>query len=226
VSAPAAALFDMDGLAVDSEPVWTVAEEELARHLGGTWEPELKAAVVGTRLPVAVPTILRWYGVDATPQAVERTSAWLLDRMAALLASEVAVLPGVRELLAALRAEGVPTGLVSSSYRLLVDAVLQHGLGPFDVVLAGDEVVHGKPDPEPYLTAAARLGVDPAGCVVLEDSPAGIASGEAAGCAVVAVPSVAGVLVEPGPRRLVVPSMRGVTVQDLGRLAWSGRTAA
>ena len=81
--------------------------------------------------------------------------------------------------------------------------------------MAGDEVVHAKPAPEPYLTAAARLGVNPARCVVLEDSPAGIASGEAAGCAVVAVPSVAGVQVGERSRRLVVPSLVGVTVGQL-----------
>ena len=215
---PAAVLFDMDGLLVDTEPVWTVAEEELAAELGGTFTPELKAAIVGTRLEVAVPTILRWYGGATDDETVARTSDWLLTRMVALFAARPVVLPGVEDLLAALAVAGVPTALVSSSYRVLVDAVLSHGIGPFDVTLAGDEVTHGKPDPEPYLTAADRLGVDPAWCVVLEDSPSGVASGEAAGCAVVAVPGVPGVRFDAAPRRLVLPSLAGLVLADLSAL--------
>ena len=208
----------MDGLLVDTEPVWTVAEEELARELGGTFSPELKTAIVGTRLDVAVPTILRWYDVEPTPAQVASTSAWLLGRVAELFAERQTVLPGVLELLAELRAEQVPVALVSSSYRVLVDAVLRHGLGPFAVTVAGDEVGQGKPHPEPYLTAAAALGVAPQACVVLEDSPSGVASGEAAGCAVVAVPSVAGVELEAGLRRLVLPTLDGLRVAQLRSL--------
>jgi HAD superfamily hydrolase (TIGR01509 family) len=214
----AAALFDMDGLLVDTEPTWTIAEEQLARELGGSFEPELKAAIVGTRLDVAVPTILRWYGVPDTPAQVAETAGWLLRRMVELYAERPTVLPGAAELLSALRAEGVPLALASSSFRVLVDAVLAHGLGPFDVTVAGDEVTHGKPHPEPYLAAAALLGVDPRACVVLEDSPSGVASGEAAGCAVVAVPAVAGVDIVAGPRRLVLPTLAGLRVDSLRQL--------
>jgi HAD superfamily hydrolase (TIGR01509 family) len=213
-----AVLWDMDGLLVDTEPVWTVAEEKLAERLGGTWSDELKARIVGTRLDVSVPTILRWYGVEPTPQVVTETSGWLLARMVELYATEVRVLPGVSELLAALTHDEIPMALVSSSYRVLVDAVLRHDVGPFAVTVAGDEVVHGKPAPEPYLLACERLGVDPKQCVVLEDSAAGVASGEAAGCAVAAVPSVVGVGFDPGVRRLVRPSLVGVGVQDLRAL--------
>jgi len=208
----------MDGLLVDTEPVWTIAEVELAEQLGGEFSPDLKAAIVGTRLEVAVPTILRWYGAPALPQDVARTSSWLLERMVQLFAERPLVLPGVLPLLGALRAAGVPLGLVSSSYRVLVDAVLAHGIGPFDVTVAGDEVTHGKPHPQPYLDAAGHLGVDPGRCVVLEDSPSGVASAEAAGCAVVAVPSVPGVVFDPAPRRLVLRSLEGVDVERLGAL--------
>ena len=217
----AAVLWDMDGLLVDSEPVWTVAEVELAEQLGGQWGDEVKAAIVGTRLDVAVPAILRWFGADPTPLRVAETSTWLLGRMVELYARELPVRPGAVALLAALADAGVPQALVSSSYRVLVDAALATGLGPFALTIAGDEVTHGKPHPEPYLTAAARLGVDPSRCVVLEDSPSGVASGEAAGCAVVAVPSVVGVVLEPAPRRMVVRTLADVTVADLRELAAS-----
>ena len=192
-----AVLWDMDGLLVDTEPVWTVAEMELAERLGGTWSDELKARIAGTRLDVSVPAILQWYGVPTTPELVAEASTWLMDRMVELFRTEVRVLPGVRDLLAELAHEEVQQALVSSSYRVLVDAVLSHGFGSFAVTVAGDEVPHGKPSPDPYLLACGLLGVAPEQCVVLEDSAAGVLSGKAAGCAVVAVPSVPGVVITP-----------------------------
>ena len=213
-----AVLWDMDGLLVDTEPLWTTAEHGLAARLGGVFTPEIKAAIVGTRLDVAVPRFLTHLGVVATSEAVAESSAWLLARVVELFQAPLELQPGVADLLAEVDAAGVPQALVSSSYRVLVDAVLAHGVGPFATTLAGDEVVRGQPDPEPYLTAAARLGADPARCVVLEDSPPGVASGEAAGCAVVAVPSVVGVDLRPGPRRLVVPSLAGIRLEDLADL--------
>jgi HAD superfamily hydrolase (TIGR01509 family) len=213
-----AVLWDMDGVLVDSEPLWTVAEIELAALLGGTWNDEIKALVVGTRLDVAVPAILRFFGVPDTPERVAETSAWLLDRMVQLFTAQLAMMTGAEELLVSVHAEGVPMALVSSSFRVLVDAVLAQGVGPFAVTLAGDEVGRAKPDPEPYLMAAQLLGADPSRCVVIEDSPAGVAAGEAAGCALVAVPGVAGVAFANAPRRLVVPSLAGVSVGDLRAL--------
>ncbi len=123
----------MDGLLVDSEPLWTVAERELAVTLGGVWGDEVKAAVVGTRLDVAVPTILTWFGAAATPADVAATSAWLLQRMGQLYAGPVPVQPGATALLRAVHEAGIPQALVSSSYRALVDAVVSGpaaGTGP------------------------------------------------------------------------------------------------
>jgi len=215
---PAAVLFDMDGLLVDTEPVWTVAEVELCTALGVEFTPAMKAAIVGTSMTTAVPTLLRLVGAPAEPEDVDRTVRWLLGRMVELFAEAPIALPGVGDLLAELTAAEVPVALVSSSYRVLVDAVLSHGFGPFHVTVAGDEVQRTKPHPEPYLTAAARLGVDPARCVVLEDSPAGVKAAEAAGCAVVAVPSVHGIDFDHGPRRLVVPTLEGVGLTHLSEL--------
>ena len=213
-----AVLWDMDGVLVDSEPLWTLAEVELARELGGEWTDEIKALVVGTRLDVSVPTILRFYGAPVGPADVAQAAGFLLHRMIELYRTEPVLMPGARELLTGVRDAGIPVALVSSSYRALVDSVLAAGVGPFELTLAGDEVTHAKPHPEPYLTAASRLGVDPARCVVVEDSPSGVAAAEAAGAAVVAVPSVPGVLFDAGPRRLVASSLAGVALEDLRAL--------
>jgi HAD superfamily hydrolase (TIGR01509 family) len=213
---PAACLFDMDGLLVDSEPLWTAAEQELAVSLGGTWSADLKAEVLGTSITTAVPKILAWFG--ATDRDPAEIQAWLLHRMVELFRDRLLMRPGARELLRELRAAGMPLGLVSSSYRVLVDAgldVVGHNL--FAVTLAGDEVTHHKPHPEPYLTACVALGVEPTDVVVFEDSPTGVSAGQAAGCFVVAVPDY--VPVDPAPRTLVVDSLTQVDLAGLHALA-------
>lgn len=209
-----AVLFDMDGLLVDSEPLWTVAETELAARLGGVWNDEVKAAVVGHRLDTAIPIILEWYGVPVTAASVDGAWGSLLSRMVELFDTELPLHDGALDLIDAVRSRGVATALVSSSYRVLVDAAL-HRLGAkrFDVTLAGDEVTHAKPAPEPYLTACARLDVPPALSVVVEDALSGVLAAEAAGCPVVAVPFVAPI--EPAPGRWVVPALTDIDIDWL-----------
>jgi HAD superfamily hydrolase (TIGR01509 family) len=188
---PAAVFFDLDGLLVDSEPLWTIAEHKVAESLGGTFTPELKERMIGKRLDLAIGVLLD--GLD-TPQAraadPHTVGQELMAHTAALFAEGVPLQPGAEQLLDVLAAANVPLALVSSSYRQLVDAALT-GVGAhrFAVSVAGDEVAHGKPDPEPYLTAAKELGVVPARCVVLEDARAGLDSAIAAGCACVYVPT-------------------------------------
>lgn len=210
-----AALFDMDGLLVDSEPVWTIAEIELAERYGAVWDDEIKRRCIGTALPTSIPWMLEYFGVD-DPQHTESLVAqdWILHRMVELFASALPLRPGALELVDALREEGVPTALVSSSYRILVDAALV-GLGGhrFDFTVAGDEVAHTKPHPEPYATAVAHLGVDPSACVVFEDAPSGIASAEAAGCIAIGIPDHAPL--QPTPSRPVFNSLADIDVQWL-----------
>src|SRR5512135_391725 len=214
---PAAVLFDMDGLLVDSEPVWTIAERELAARYGRTFSPEIKAAMIGKRLETSVPLMLAMLGVDADPL---EAGEWLLARTVELFHEEgrLALTSGAPELLDAVAAAGVPTALVSSSYRRLVDAALDVlGRDRFDATVAGDEVGEAKPHPEPYLTAAGRLGVAATACVVLEDSETGARAGVAAGCATVLVPTFppTGAL----PDVTVLTSLREVTPELLRRLA-------
>jgi HAD superfamily hydrolase (TIGR01509 family) len=208
---PAAVLWDMDGTLVDTEPYWIAAEHELVAEHGGVWTDEHAHALVGNPLLVSAEYIRLHGGVALAPaQIVEH----LLDRVVAAVDRHVPWRPGVPELLAELADAAVPCALVTMSYARLTAAVTRHlPPGTFRAVVSGDEVRHGKPDPEAYLTAAARLGVPPADCLAIEDSPAGIASAEAAGVPVVAVPHV--VPLPPGPGRVVVPTLAGTTVAEL-----------
>jgi HAD superfamily hydrolase (TIGR01509 family) len=203
-----AVLFDLDGVLVDSEPLWSVVEEQVTEWLGGTWGPEVKAALLGNPLGAASAELLRVTG-NRTVSASEvgrRLTEGLVERFE----SELGLLPGAADLLDALEEEATLMAVVSSSSRELVDAALRVvGTRRFAVVVAGDELDVHKPDPGPYLEAAGRLGVDPRRCVAIEDSPTGIASAETAGCVVVAVPNV--VSVDGGPDRSVVGSLHEIT---------------
>ena len=208
---PAAVLFDLDGTLIDTEPIWMAQEQQLAAAHGGAWTDEQARSCIGYPIPVSAARLRDEGGVDLpVPRIVEL----LLDGVVAAVADAVPWQPGARELLAALTAAGVPCALVTMSYRRLADAVLADlPAGTFAVVVAGDEVERGKPDPQPYLLAAQRLGVDVIDCVVIEDSPAGVASGRSAGAAVVAVPHLA-----PLPELAGVSVVRDLTVLDLATL--------
>lgn len=206
-----AVLFDMDGLLVDSERLWLETEAEVMAELGGTWGPRDQETLVGGSLDRTVAYMLALTGPVAPAEEVGRR---LLDGMGGRLRANVPLMPGAEQLLDEVREAGLPAALVSSTHRELMEYALD-GIGrdSFAVTVAGDEVTRPKPDPEPYLTATRLLDADPRRCVVLEDSPNGAASGTAAGCHVVAVPSV--VPVAEGPGRTVVTSLLDV---DLARL--------
>jgi HAD superfamily hydrolase (TIGR01509 family) len=206
-----AVLFDMDGLVVDSERLWFDTEKDVMAWLGAPWRPEDQETLVGGSLDRTVAYMLDITGPVVSPGEVGRR---LLDGMAERLRANVPLMPGAKELLDEIREAGVPTALVSSTHRALMEYALD-GIGRdrFAATVAGDEVANTKPHPEPYLTAARMLGADPRRCVALEDSPNGTASATAAGCHVVAVPSV--VPVDEAPGRTIVASLRDV---DLARL--------
>jgi HAD superfamily hydrolase (TIGR01509 family) len=183
-----ALLVDMDGLLIDSEPLWFAVEQQVVARLGArrAWTDEDARSLVGNPLEVSAARMIEAAGADVPVGSVV---GWVVDGMASRLRQQVPWKPGGRELLRSVRAAGWRTGLVSSSHRLLVD-VVRAALPPgaFDVSVAGDEVSHGKPHPQPYARALELLGVQPARAVVLEDSPTGATSGWAAGCQVVLVP--------------------------------------
>jgi HAD superfamily hydrolase (TIGR01509 family) len=209
-------LWDFDGTLADTEPLWIAAEFEIIEgELGKPWSMEHAEQLVGSDLIDSATYMLNTIGrSDLEP-------AWMVDQMlqrvvaAIRTAEDLPWRPGALDLLAALRAEGVPCALVSASYRVLLDAVLERlPEGSFAVSVGGDEVVKGKPHPEPYEKACRLLDVDARSCVVLEDSATGARAGNAAGAVVVGIPNV--VDIPPAPRRVTVPSL---SVLDPARLA-------
>lgn len=202
----------MDGTLVDTEPYWIEVEYALVAEFGGTWSMEHALALVGNDLLVSGEYIREHGGVDLpAEEIVER----LLDGVIARINERVPWQPGAVELLAALRAADVPCALVTMSYERFVAPVLAV-LPPdtFSVVVTGDRVSAGKPHPEPYLQAAARLGVPAGDCIAIEDSNTGARSAEAAGCTVLVVPNHVPVL--EGPRRVFVDSLVDVDLAALG----------
>ena len=196
-------MFDMDGLLVDSEPLWLEAETAVMARLGADWTPADQVQLLGGSLDRTVRYLL---AKAARPVPPELVGEWLMSDIAKRVRrAGVPVRPGARELLASVRRAGLPHALVTSSERGFMDAVLARTGLRFDVRVCADDVSMTEPDPEPYLLAAKLLGADPARCFTLEDSPNGVASAEAAGCRVIAVPSL--VPIEPAPGRTVVRSL-------------------
>ncbi|UNX56132.1 HAD family phosphatase [Georgenia sp. TF02-10] len=209
---PDAVLLDMDGTLVDTEPYWMATEAEVIARHGGSWSAEQGLQLVGNDLRTSARVILDETGIDVDPDDLVTE---LVGAVAARVRRDgVPWRPGARELLAALADAGVPRALVTMSYRVLTAAVTETSPVAFDTVVAGDEVTHGKPHPEPYLIAARRLGTTAARCVAVEDSAVGATSALAAGAATVAVPLMVPVPAQPGLSRL-----RTLEDLDLGLLA-------
>ncbi len=210
---PAAVLWDMDGTLVDTEPHWIAAEMALVARHGGVWTEADALGLVGNPLPESA-RILRAAGVGLP---IDDIIATLTESVVRAVGVRAPWQPGALELLTALRAHDVPCALVTMSYRDLADAVVGHlPAGTFATVVSGDEVANGKPAPDPYLLAAARLGVDPGRCVAIEDSPVGIASARAAGAATLGVEAVLPVAAARGLSR--APSLAVVDVATIGRI--------
>lgn len=177
----------MDGLLVDSEPLGRATMIALLRGYNHEWRPDAARNMAGRRLPEVMEAIAEAYALTATiPELCQAFETQFI----ASVHGQVAPLPGVRDLIAFGRASGLKLALASSGWRLYVDAILgEAGLaGVFDAEVTGDEVARGKPSPDPFLLAAARLDVQPEECIVFEDAPAGVEAAVAAGMNVVAIP--------------------------------------
>ena len=207
-----AVLFDMDGTLMDSEKLWAVGLGELCERLGGELTEQLRVRLVGMDQRESMEVVHAEFGLGF--DAIDASTAWLIARMKVLLGGGVTWRPGAQRLLAQVRASGLSTALVTATGRELVDVIITTmGAHHFDVTVVGDEVAHNKPDPEPYLTAVKTLGLAPGDTLVIEDSPTGVASGRAAGCPVLAVPSEAEIAPRDGVR--LATDLSGVDVARL-----------
>lgn len=200
----------MDGVLVDSEPLWVRARKQLVREANGRWLAEAETAMMGVSSDQWSVYMRDRLGLDMTPARIRDE---VIGRMVALYRGEVPLLPGARAAVEALGRRW-RLAVASGSDRVLLDTVLgSSGLaGRFAVTVSGEDVAEGKPSPQIYLEACRRLGADPARCVAVEDSGNGILSAVASGMKVVAVPRPgfepdAGVL---GRAHVVLPDLLGL----------------
>ncbi len=199
----------MDGTLVDTEPYWIEAEFALAQRYGGTWSRDHALQLVGSDLLDSGRYIREHMAIDVAP---ERIVEELLDSVIAMVEQAVPWRPGARELLASLGDAEVRCGLVTMSYARFVEPIVAAlPEGSFGVVVTGDAVDLGKPHPEAYLTAARRLDVLAGDCLAIEDSDTGATSAASAGCTVLCAPLH--VSVPPGPGRVFVDSLEGLTAE-------------
>ncbi|MFC9186505.1 HAD family hydrolase [Streptomyces cyaneofuscatus] len=211
---PSAVLFDMDGTLVDTEVLWWETAREVAAGLGHRLSDADAPEVVGRAVADTAAHLIGVTGAD--PSELPAAAAELTDSFFRKVDAGAPLRPGAAALLASLEAAGVPFALVSASPRSVVDAVVAGSLAGVDFAftLSADDTVRTKPHPDPYRAAAERFAADPAACVAVEDSPDGTASADAAGCAVLVVPSL--LPVAPGQGRTFARSLEEV---DLGVLA-------
>jgi HAD superfamily hydrolase (TIGR01509 family) len=212
---PAAVLWDMDGTLIDSEPYWLLSESRLATDYGSSWTHENGLELVGKSLYDSSAIIKERLSIKdlGIQEIIDR----LTDEVVAELHKKLPWRPGALELLMSLKQAGIKTALVTMSMRRMAMAVVnQIPFEAFDAVIAGDDVILGKPDPEPYLKAAAILGVEPKDCIALEDSVTGLRSAEAAGTLAVGIPNI--VPIPPSPGRVLVPTLLDLNADNIGEL--------
>lgn len=195
-----AVIFDMDGVLIDSEPVWKDAMEEVFESVGCPLTREDFQLTVGLRLDEV---IAYWFGVspwqNATPQEVMKR---IINRMVELLTANGKPLDGVVETLDFLKKKGLKIGLATSSYEVLIDCVLDtlNIRNYFDFTHSAEREAYGKPHPAVYITTAEQLGIHPQKCLVIEDSINGVISGKAARMHVVCIPEKTHI---PNPKLIV-----------------------
>ena len=220
-----AVVFDLDGVLVDSEPVWEQVRRQVVAEHGGHWAPDAQQRLMGMSTGEWARYLGEDLGVGLPPETI---AAEVIDQMKARYAEHVPFMPGAAGAVRRLAASW-PLGLASSSPPVLIDAVLD-GAGLrdcFAVAMSTEEVAHGKPAPDIYLAVTERLGRRPRRCAAVEDSANGLRSAAAAGLRVIAVPHPR---YPPGAdalglATLVLPSLTELTTGAVARLAGESKSA-
>jgi HAD superfamily hydrolase (TIGR01509 family) len=207
-----AVVFDLDGVLVDSEPVWEQVRRGLVAERGGHWAPDAQRRLMGMSTPEWAAYLSEDLGVGLPPDQVATV---VVDRMAARYAEHVPFMDGAVDAVHRIAARW-PLAVASSAPAVLIETVLQSaGLRScFSVVMSTEQVAHGKPAPDIYLAVAGELGFPPGDCAAVEDSSNGLRSAAAAGLHVIAIPQPR---YPPDPdalarASLVLPSLAGLTV--------------
>ncbi|MGC1215656.1 MAG: HAD family phosphatase [Micromonospora sp.] len=213
-----AVLFDLDGVIVDSEPVWEEVRRAYVAAHGGTWQPDTQRRLMGMSTGEWAAYLSGELGVDRSP---EQVATEVVAEMTQRYAEHVPLIDDADAVVRRMAARW-PLGLASSSpTRLIAAALAATGLADaFGATLSTEETARGKPAPDVWLAVAARLGVDPGRCVAIEDSSNGVRSAAAAGMRVIAVPHGSYPL-DPDAEALaavVLPSIDALTTEVVDRL--------
>jgi HAD superfamily hydrolase (TIGR01509 family) len=211
-----AVLFDMDGVIVDSEPLWSDAEKQLLARRNLPYSPSLKTAMMGRDARGAVGFLMEHYSLtESLGELIEERNQLIAE----LFKEHLKAMPGALDLVRSVIAAGIMTGLVSSSPKPLVELTLEKlgAIWLFDLTLSGDQVVRGKPAPDIYINAAEKLGVTPEYCLVIEDAPHGVAAAKDAGMCCLAISTSVGA-VELAMADQVVGSFEEVDIHLLQSL--------
>lgn len=180
-----AVIFDFDGLLVDSEPLWSEARNSILEQFGFKLKPEDKAKTMGGGYREGVDYFINEYGLPLTFEEFAREEQLILDE---LYEKKLTNKPGAVELVKNLRVDGILVAIATSAPRKRLEFALKKlSLNGFDTLVTGDDIENGKPDPEIFLKTAEKLGIDPQTCIVLEDSPLGVAAAKAANMRAIAV---------------------------------------
>jgi mannitol-1-/sugar-/sorbitol-6-/2-deoxyglucose-6-phosphatase len=180
-------IFDLDGLLIDSEPLWEIAETNILARYGKIWTPEIGRQHIGLRIDEAAVVMVNAYQISLEPQILADE---IYAEMLHLIDTSLILMPGAEETLQAFHATGYPLAIASSSSEAYINKVIQKysWSSYIKVVASGDRVARGKPAPDVYLLAAQQLGVLPANCAALEDSLNGSKAARAAGMTTIAIP--------------------------------------
>lgn len=218
-----ALLFDLDGVLIDSEPVWERVRRAFVHRHGSAWSADVQRRMMGVSTEVWSSALSELIGGEPAPDRVARL---VIDEMASEYRRRLPLIEGAADVVQHL-ARSYPLGIASGSPRSLIELVLElSGLARcFQAVLSSDEISRGKPAPDPYRELARRLGVEPAACVAIEDSSNGLRSAIAAGALVVAIPPRANM---PDPELLakaaaVLDDIRQLTPELLDGLDGANR---